>query len=453
MRIVCLNGSPKGERSVTVQGARFLSRRLAEHEIRVLHVGQRIRRLERDAAALDAVLGELGLADAIVWSFPVYLNLVPSQLKRFIELVFARGGEAILRGKYATAISTSVHFYDDLAHEYLHAVSEDLGLRFVPGFSAGPSYLLTPEARDDLLGFARHFLEIAAARTTLPAVHVPLPFVPAYEGRITAEPAGPWAGPAVRILADLGPGDSSLRSMIDLFRAHASGPVEIVRLQDLGMRGGCLGCMSCAASGACVYEDGFSRARASMPPREIVIWAGTIRDRYLSALWKTYLDRGFVNGHRPRVARTSVGFLVSGPLRHLPSLRRNLEAIAEVSRTEILGFASDDHPTDAETTTDIRELAREIDRRAGRSWQRPATFLGVAGHKIFRDLVYGNRAVLRADHLHYRRHGLYDFPTSGVRQRLRNAALSFVLRLPGKGKRAVLDRILARYRDAAESAP
>ncbi len=232
MRVVCLNGSPKGERSVTVQGARFLARRLSGHELTVLHVGQRIHRLEREPAAFGAVLDEIGRVDAVIWFFPVYLNLVPSQLKRFVELLVARGGGAMLRGKYATAISTSVHFYDDLG----------------------------------------------------------------------------------------------------------------------------------------------------------------------------------------------------------------------------LGFATDDHAAEAETTASIVELAREIDRRADLAWRRPATFLGVAGHKIFRDLVYGNRAVMRADHRHYRRHGLYDFPT-GVRQRLRSAALSLALRIPGAGRRSVFDRMLDRTRAAGESAP
>ena len=40
----------------------------------------------------------------------------------------------------------------------------------------------------------------------------------------------------------------------------------------------------------------------------------------------------------------------------------------------------------------------------------PRTFYGVGGMKIFRDLVWLMRGMMRADHRFYREHGLYDFP-------------------------------------------
>ena len=76
---------------------------------------------------IDAILGKIKDADGIVWSFPLYHYLVPSQLMRFIEIVSERKpGEAFL-GKYATALTTSVHFYDHIAHNYINAVSEYQG--------------------------------------------------------------------------------------------------------------------------------------------------------------------------------------------------------------------------------------------------------------------------------------------------------------------------------------
>ena len=49
-------------------------------------------------------------ADLLLFSYPVYTFIAPSQLHRFIELVKTSGID--LSGKYATQITTSKHFYD-----------------------------------------------------------------------------------------------------------------------------------------------------------------------------------------------------------------------------------------------------------------------------------------------------------------------------------------------------
>ena len=40
----------------------------------------------------------------------------------------------------------------------------------------------------------------------------------------------------------------------------------------------------------------------------------------------------------------------------------------------------------------------------------PQNFLGVGGMKIFRDLIYMMRGLMRADHKFFKSHGQYDFP-------------------------------------------
>lgn len=42
--------------------------------------------------------------------------------------------------------------------------------------------------------------------------------------------------------------------------------------------------------------------------------------------------------------------------------------------------------------------------------QLPANFYGVGGMKIFRDLIWLMRGMMKADHRFYKAHGLYDFP-------------------------------------------
>ena len=85
-------------------------------------------------------------ADLILWAS--YHQLVPAQMKRFIELL----GERV--AKYAATITTSIHYYDHTARNYIHAVSEDLGMRFAGAFTAGMQDPMKPNARRNLLFFA-----------------------------------------------------------------------------------------------------------------------------------------------------------------------------------------------------------------------------------------------------------------------------------------------------------
>ena len=48
MRILVLNGSPAGEDSLTLFTVRYWEKHFPEHEWQVLHVGQRIRAMEKD---------------------------------------------------------------------------------------------------------------------------------------------------------------------------------------------------------------------------------------------------------------------------------------------------------------------------------------------------------------------------------------------------------------------
>ena len=110
MQIAVLNGSPKGINSVTMQYVLLLQKKLPQHDFVFLHVCQEIKRLEEKPEAFAEVLRAIAAADAVLWAFPLYYMLVAAHYKRFIELVFARGGEAAFRGKYAAALSTSIKF-------------------------------------------------------------------------------------------------------------------------------------------------------------------------------------------------------------------------------------------------------------------------------------------------------------------------------------------------------
>src|SRR3990170_4964559 len=130
MNILVLNGSPKGELSVTLQYVAYLQKKFAKHTFKIEHIAQRIKRLERDKAAFDAILADVRAADLVLWATPVYYFLVPGQVKRFIELVNERGAVEAFAGRFAAVITTSIHFFDHIAHNYLTGICEDWGMHF-----------------------------------------------------------------------------------------------------------------------------------------------------------------------------------------------------------------------------------------------------------------------------------------------------------------------------------
>lgn len=447
MKLAIVNGSPKGDNSITIQGAHYLARKFPENELSIVTLGPNPKRLE-DPAALAEVVATLAGADALLWFFPVYFNCVPSQLKRFVELLFAAAPQA-LAGKYATSVSTSANFYDHLAHGYMQAVSEDLGLRYIQGLSFGESYLLTGPAQEALSGFARFFFEHVTARIAVERASDPLVW-PKLEYRPALPPAPQKkAGPKITLVTDARPQDGNLNAMIESFCRSASGPVEVLNLHEVDLKGGCLGCLRCSDEGHCAYNDGFERFfREKVLGAEVLVWAGRVQDRYLSSRWKAYFDRSFFNGHRPAMNHKPVGLIISGPWRQLPHLRQVFESMLEVGHAQLVGVVSDEYE-DAQALTDrLAGLARQLEMRARDQWVRPNSFLGIGGHKVFRDLIYGHWPHMRADHQHYRAHGLYDYPQKKLGQRLVNLLFWLLFKMPGVRKRSQAEMMARPYRRA-----
>ena len=131
MKILVLNGSPKGQYSVTLQTINYLQKLCPKHEFEVLHVGQRIKALEKDFTPAKEALEK---AKLIIFSYPVYTFIAPYQLHRFIELLKESGVN--LKGKFVTQLTTSKHFYDVTAHRYIQDNCQDMGLKYIRGLSA-----------------------------------------------------------------------------------------------------------------------------------------------------------------------------------------------------------------------------------------------------------------------------------------------------------------------------
>ena len=119
MKITILNGSPKGDLSVTLQYINYIHKKNPELNLCVHHVSQKIKSIEKKEKSFEKIINDVRDSDAVWWSVPIYVCLIPSQYKRFIELIWEKGAEKAFRNKYTAVITTSVHFYDSTGNNYI----------------------------------------------------------------------------------------------------------------------------------------------------------------------------------------------------------------------------------------------------------------------------------------------------------------------------------------------
>ena len=84
MHVLVINGSPSGKNSITLQTVLFIEKHFKKINFNYLHVGSGIHAIEKSFAEAEDALRS---ADLLLFAYPVYTFLVPSQLHRFIELI------------------------------------------------------------------------------------------------------------------------------------------------------------------------------------------------------------------------------------------------------------------------------------------------------------------------------------------------------------------------------
>ncbi len=439
MKITVLNGSPKGEQSVTMQYVGFLQKKFPQHELKIVHIAQRIKILEQNEQLFQEVLDEVKTSDGVLWAFPLYFLLVHGSYKRFIELIWERGVQDVFKGKYTAALSTSIKFYDHTAHNYIHGICDDLGMRYVDFYSAAMNDLMKDTERKRLTLFADHLFEtIVHARPTFrqyaPIAWQPPAYQPAQGNR-----ALDVGDKRVVIVTDGLDSQTNSGKMIARFQSAFAQTIEVIDLSALDIKGGCLGCLQCGYDYACVWQgkdDFIDMYNTKLKTADLLIFAGTIRDRYLSARWKTFFDRSFFNTHSPSLAGKQWGYLISGPLWENQNLREILRAWAEIQQSNLVGIVTDEERDSADLDSMVQWLAEQMIWCAEHAYIKPETFLGVGGMKIFRDEVWGDlRAVFQADHRYYKAHGFYNFPQKKGKTRLLNAVVHPLLKVPAIRKR------------------
>ena len=126
----------------------------------------------------------------------------------------------------------------------------------------------------------------------------------------------------------------------------------------------------------------------------------------MGSRFKLFDDRQFCNGHRTVTMGKPVVYLISGPLDREANLQTLIEGRSQVGGNFLAGVATDQR----DPAEEIRVLTERLEYAIGNQYQPPKNFYGVGGLKIFRDLIYQMRGLMKEDHRFYKAHGFYDFP-------------------------------------------
>ena len=401
MKILVLNGSPKGKYSITLQTVNYLQKICPKHEFEVLHVGARIKALEKDFTEAKTAIEK---ADLLIFSYPVYTFIAPYQLHRFIELMKESGLNT--QGKYVTQLTTSKHFYDITAHRYIQENCQDMRMKFIRGLSADMDDLLKEKGQKEAKEFLK-FVLWSMKNDIYEALPVEgnIDFVPKTV-TVPENENGNKTGDVV-IVTDCEKENIQLANMIERFQKVFPRKTRVVNIREYPFIGGCLGCFNCAVNGKCIYTDKFDEfLRNEIQTAQSIVYAFSIKDHSMGAAFKLYDDRQFCNGHRTVTMGMPFGYLVSGPYSKESNLQTIIEARAQVGGNFLAGVATDEVKPDES----IDKMAATLSYALEKNYIPPQNFYGIGGMKIFRDLIWIMQGMMKADHKFYKSHGQYDFP-------------------------------------------
>lgn len=396
MKFLVINGSPKGKYSCTLHTILYLEKIFKKHTFDVLNVGKQIKTFEKDFTAVTHKINE---ADALIFSYPVYTFIAPSQLHRFVELL--KEHKVDLKDKFVTQITTSKHFYDMTAHKYIEENCYDLKMKFVKGLSQDMEDLTKKQGQKDAIDFFNYFVNCIEND-----IHEIIPFKEEKEKIYYAssvENTDKKEGKEVVIVGDIDENDDNLKNMINDFRNGLPYNSRIVNIKEFPFSGGCLGCFNCAGDGKCIYKDNFDTfLRENIQKTDAIVIAFTIKDHSMGSRFKMYDDRQFCNGHRTVTEGMPFAYIVNGDYESEHNLKTIVDARAEVGHNFLAGVGYNKETILA--TIDKLTYAME------NKYVQPRNFYGVGGMKIFRDLIWIMRGIMKADHKFYKKHGVYDFP-------------------------------------------
>ncbi len=408
MKVIVLNGSPKGEQSITLFSVKYIAKHFPEDHFEIWNVGQRVNQYEKN----PHLLKELENADLIFFAYPVYTTIAPAQLHRMVRLI--KNENINLERKWMAQLTTSKKFFDFSAHRYIEDNANDLKMKVLPAFSSDMMDLTLAEGRKQILQFWKKVQfdvknNLYKPHFPIPKKGKPAPFFVPFPECSSEKQLEKKEDFTVTIVADLRSIEGNLANMIEDFVQKFPFKTKVVNVADFKFSAGCLGCLRCTQDSICVQKDRFDEyLRNEVYQTDALVMAFEIEDHSFGTNFKMYDDRNFCFGHRSPIMGKPIGFLVSGNLSEEENLRTLLYSRGEIGHNPLAGVASDE----IEPANSIDSLVKQLVYLLQNPSKVSQNFYGVGGHKIFRDLVFEMRGLMQSDHQFYKKNGLYnDFPS------------------------------------------
>jgi hypothetical protein len=309
----------------------------------------------------------------------------------------------------------------------MRAICDDLRMKFIGSYSADMYDLIKTEERERFEKFAENFFKEIKSKSSPPIRFQPIQYRNFQYQPGDQSKKADIAGKTILLLTDSTDKQTNLGKMIDRFCKFFANDVDTININEIDIKGYCLGCLQCAYENHCAYQgkDGYiDFFEKKVINADIIIFAGTIIDRYLSSRWKLFFDRSFYKGHVPSLSGKQIGLIIAGPLSQLPNLRQIFEAYFEVQQANLIDIVTDEFGDSYQIDEMIGSFSNRIIRHANSMFIGAPTFLGVAGTKIFRDEIWGRlRFPFRADYMKYKSNGIFDFPQADWKSRIRNSLM------------------------------
>lgn len=459
MHITVLAGSPKGEKSLTCQYTNYLARMYPEDTFSCIQLAQNAGSYQKEPGKLQRVASIIEKSDLVLFAFPLYFLTVSSGYMQSLQLLVRQGHR--FPALHGAIITTSIHFFDHTAVNYVGSVAESLGISVIGELTFKMNDLTSAESRKVLKKSFEHWKQVTARNLELGRRYPDYP-KNSQSTSFDLPPTERLEGSEGTRLAVISACSSSEPSWSSSMTEHASRLIEdttVISLSDLFF-GPCLGCLQCGFDNHCVYEgkDGYTDMyRKTILPEDIIIFSLEAEGPYFFSLWQKYLERSFFLNHRPTLAGKQVIYLVTGSMRARQNAREILSGYTETMGGSLLGIiSSDDTPPEAAATRLSSLLDYALVLTEGQL-SLPKSFLGVGGMKIFRDEVYSDlKFVFQQDHRYYRRYGIYkDLPHRRPLRRFLISLGVLVTRIPPLRKvirRELSTQMLSQAAKAAEEA-
>ena len=204
--------------------------------------------------------------------------------------------------------------------------------------------------------------------------------------------------------------------MIDMLRGHLEtdgAELEEILLTRMHIEY-CTGCALCIQKGGFWIRDDHKKIVKKLLEADGIILASPVYFFHVTAQMKTFIDRSLGYGHRPRISwKPGLAVSVSGgsgetdTAEYLGHVMRSFGAFS-IGHLTGIGLGAGEFMGRDLIASRAKDLAGELVRAIREERRYPATDKDLNFYQFIGGLARDNPVLLKADHEHWKAHGLFE---------------------------------------------